>query len=135
MRGACVCARACVRARVRACACVRALQIYVDDYMTSFYSPWATYIELISAPPQQMEECTHKHVNGDATRPPGCESNFAIDVSNANSTLADLQAQVCVCRVFSSPSHFSCKLISLYGSVRSLEALLHRQAAKGDGPG
>lgn len=64
--------------------------------MTSFYSPWATYIELISAPPQRMEECTHKHVNGVISRPAGCESNFAIDVSGANSSIADLQAQYAI---------------------------------------
>jgi hypothetical protein len=85
--------------------------------MTSFYAPWATYIELISAPPQHMEDCTHRHVNGVVSRPPGCESNFAIDVTGANSSIADLQAQYAAWRPY-----YTAKLRAAMGPSKILIA-------------
>lgn len=85
--------------------------------MTSFYTPWATYIELISAPPQRMEECTHRSVHGTVSRPPGCDSNFAIESSSANSSLADLQAQYAAWRPY-----YTAKLRAAMGTSKILIA-------------
>ena len=74
--------------------------LYLDDYMSSFYGPWQTYIELISAHPDRMEHCSHAPVHGTTARPSGCESYFATGSSGHNSSLAALQAQYAAWRPY-----------------------------------
>ena len=32
--------------------------IYVDDFQSTFYGPWASYVEEIRVAPEHMERCT-----------------------------------------------------------------------------
>jgi len=66
--------------------------IYVDDFQSTFYGPWASYVEEISVAP--MERCTREPLHGTISRPPNCSSKIAVDYAGHNSSLAALQAQL-----------------------------------------
>ena len=72
----------------------------IDDYKSTFYEPWAEYIELISAPPATMEHCAHEHLHPGAGRPQHCSSFFSIDSSGKNASLDALQAQFAAWRPY-----------------------------------
>eukprot|EP00040_Diaphanoeca_grandis_P039774 m.260109 g.260109 ORF g.260109 m.260109 type:complete len:417 (+) comp39228_c0_seq1:100-1350(+) len=78
--------------------------LYIDDFFTSYYAAWQTYIELISAPPDRMEICRHEPVHGTTSRPEGCESFYSIDSSQTNSSLDALQAQYAAWRPYYTAS-------------------------------
>ena len=91
--------------------------IYVDDFHSSFYAPWATYTEVISAPPEHTERCSHEPVHGTASRPPNCSSHFAVGAAGHNATLAALQAQYAAWRPY-----YSRELRTMLGPERLLIA-------------
>jgi hypothetical protein len=74
--------------------------IYIDDFFSSFYAKWSTYIELISADPVHLERCSHEPVHGTESRPTNCSSFFSVGADGINSTLTDLQSQYAAWRPF-----------------------------------